>query len=129
MKTLHLNLKRKWFDMIKSCEKKEEYREIKDYWIRRLVWFNGDMDELDIDDFRSDLLDYENRFGTIKECFKHWGAYANKFDVVEFKNGYQKTAPVMNKAFKNIQVRPGKPEWGAEPGKKYFVIELGELCS
>ena len=32
MKTLHLNLKRKWFDMILSGEKKEEYRELSDYW-------------------------------------------------------------------------------------------------
>ena len=36
MKTLHLVLKRKWFDMIKSGEKKEEYREIGDYWGKRL---------------------------------------------------------------------------------------------
>ena len=36
MKTLHLNLKRKWFDMIKSGEKMEEYREMKPYWHDRL---------------------------------------------------------------------------------------------
>lgn len=36
MKTLHLTLKKKWFDMIASGEKKEEYREIKPYWIKRL---------------------------------------------------------------------------------------------
>lgn len=35
-KTLHLTLKKKWFDMILSGEKKEEYREIKDYWDNRL---------------------------------------------------------------------------------------------
>ena len=37
MKKLHLNLKRKWFDMILSGEKKEEYREFKKYWIDRLT--------------------------------------------------------------------------------------------
>lgn len=36
MSTLHLTLKGKWFDMILSGEKKEEYREIKPYWIKRL---------------------------------------------------------------------------------------------
>lgn len=36
-KTLHLTLKKKWFDMIASGEKKEEYREIKDYWTKRLL--------------------------------------------------------------------------------------------
>ena len=29
-----MTLKKKWFDMIKSGEKKEEYREIKPYWGR-----------------------------------------------------------------------------------------------
>lgn len=36
MKILHLTLKKKWFDMIASGEKKEEYREIKPYWFKRL---------------------------------------------------------------------------------------------
>lgn len=35
MKTLHLNLKKEWFDMILSGEKKEEYRELTDYWKKR----------------------------------------------------------------------------------------------
>ena len=34
---LHLNLKRKWFDMILSGKKKEEYRDISRYWNRRLM--------------------------------------------------------------------------------------------
>jgi len=33
---LHLTLKKKWFDMIKSGIKKEEYRETKPYWSKRL---------------------------------------------------------------------------------------------
>ena len=37
MKVLHLTLKKKWFDMIASGEKKEEYREPKDYWFKRLT--------------------------------------------------------------------------------------------
>ena len=31
---LHLNLTKKWFDMIEAGEKKEEYREIKPFWNR-----------------------------------------------------------------------------------------------
>jgi hypothetical protein len=38
MKTLHLTLKKKWFDMILAGEKKEEYREIKPYWWNRLEY-------------------------------------------------------------------------------------------
>lgn len=33
---LHLVLKAKWFDMIKSGEKKEEYRNMTDYWHKRI---------------------------------------------------------------------------------------------
>jgi len=36
MRILHLTLKKKWFDMIASGEKREEYRELKDYWERRI---------------------------------------------------------------------------------------------
>ena len=36
-KTLHLVLKRKWWDMIASGEKKEEYREANKYWAKRLL--------------------------------------------------------------------------------------------
>ena len=34
---LALPIKKKWFDMIKSGEKKEEYREIKPYWTSRFT--------------------------------------------------------------------------------------------
>lgn len=37
---LILPIKKKWFDMILSGEKKEEYREIKSYWSRRF-WNAG----------------------------------------------------------------------------------------
>lgn len=37
--TLHLVLKGKWYDMIASGEKKEEYREIKPYWRNRFVTY------------------------------------------------------------------------------------------
>ena len=36
MTTLYLNLKKEYFDQIKSGVKKEEYREIKPYWEKRL---------------------------------------------------------------------------------------------
>ena len=39
-KILHLTLKKKWFDMILSGEKKEEYREIKPYWDKRFIGKN-----------------------------------------------------------------------------------------
>jgi hypothetical protein len=44
--TLKLVLKKKWFDLILSCEKKEEYREIKPYWVKRLTGYEfGDLEQ------------------------------------------------------------------------------------
>jgi hypothetical protein len=34
---LHLTLTKKWFEMIASGEKLEEYRELKPYWVKRLT--------------------------------------------------------------------------------------------
>jgi hypothetical protein len=34
---LHLTLTKHWFDMIRSRVKREEYREIKPYWTKRLA--------------------------------------------------------------------------------------------
>jgi hypothetical protein len=36
MRILHLTLKKQYFDEIIAGEKKEEYREIKPYWAKRL---------------------------------------------------------------------------------------------
>lgn len=36
MNVLHLTLKKQWFDMIASGQKREEYREIKPHWNRIL---------------------------------------------------------------------------------------------
>ena len=38
MDTLKLILKRNWFEMIKSGDKKEEYREITPYYLNRLLY-------------------------------------------------------------------------------------------
>lgn len=81
--------------MIASGEKKEEYREIKPYWIERLVGPG--------------------------ECLQY-------FDAVTFYHGYKSGRPTMTFKIQDgtIVMRGGRYEWGAEPGKKYFVIKLGE---
>lgn len=101
MKILHLTLKKKGFDMIASGEKKEEYREIKDYWVNRLCNVGAEVEHCG--------LDYKD------------------FDIVEFKNGYSKDAPKVHLQFIECYVDKGKPEWGAELDKEYFVIKLGEI--
>lgn len=105
MKTLHLILKRKWYDMIASGEKKEEYRKITSYWMKRLC----------------DNVTCNFNVGTGE--IKVQGEIKN-FDTVCFHRGYTETT--MSFEIKNIVTDTGIPEWGAEPGKQYFVIKLGE---
>jgi len=97
--TLHLTLKKKWFDMIASGEKKEEYREDKKYWRNRLVIP-----------------------GTHPLICK-------KYDTVIFRNGYSKESPTIELEVKYIGINFGKPEWGGDPNNLQFVIKLGKIIS
>ncbi|MHA1342381.1 MAG: ASCH domain-containing protein [Promethearchaeota archaeon] len=106
---LHLNLKKKWFDMIAYGEKKEEYREIKEYWNKRLV--NKIITEYDLDD--QEILYEEYVF----ENYTH----------IIFSNGYRKYRPQIKIKLKKILIETGKEKWGAEKGKEYFVLKLGKV--
>lgn len=46
-KILYLPLKAKWYEMIEIAVKKEEYREIKPYWTKRLVNPDGTLKRFD----------------------------------------------------------------------------------
>lgn len=111
--------------MIASGEKKEEYRDLKPYWMKRLFRV---IDE--------ECSGYEN---VDSECAEFYCAPKNisifkkdltnitferKYDYVTFHYGY--TSRSMTFHIKDIQVRNGKSEWGAEPDKQYFVIKLGK---
>lgn len=104
---LTLPIKKKWFDMILSGEKKEEYREIKPYWtnrfIRRCVIFDHEVTEKE----KKYLL-----FGEENMC-----------TTVLFKNGYNTNSPKIKCKVKIFQGY-GKSEWGAEPGKLYYVLKI-----
>jgi len=104
-KILHLTLKKKWFDMILSGEKKEEYREIKPYWgkIFSAHWCKAEK----------------------VKCNPPFKDY----DIVEFKNGYQKNSPKVKVKFLGIEIGNAKPEWSDNWEGTVFVIKLGELIS
>lgn len=109
MKTLTLSLKKKWFDLIKAGIKKEEYREISDYWKKRL--FSNKV-------FCKGVCEICNAKKCPKEIF-------NSYEHLIFTLGYPKADDSSRRlVFKNprIHIDYGKPEWGAEPGKMYFVI-------
>lgn len=115
-KTLHLTLKKKWFDMILSGEKKEEYREIKPYWIKRLI----------APEFAWNSLTKEDRESHLYACPN---GFYNHFDTITFKNGYAGNAPEMIIELKSIKIHYGVPDWGASVGIEYFVLELGDIIS
>lgn len=93
---LILPIKRKWFDMIISGEKKEEYREIKPY--------------------------YKKRFQTIG-LLDQYGLPTLLTEEVVLRNGYAANSPQVIVTV-SIDVKQGNPEWGAEPNKEYFCLQI-----
>lgn len=88
--------------MIESGEKKEEFREYKDFWRKRIEKWQ---------DSRYDLFP---------------SAQYQKEDVIAFSCGYKK--PDMFFVCDRILIRentPIHPEWG-EPTIKHFSLGLGE---
>lgn len=108
---LTLPIKRKWFDMILSGEKKEEYRDTTPYYKKRFetVFGRGEIQK---------IMDYVAFQGT-----KY--SETPKKDIM-FRNGYGKIRPSFV-ATVSIRVGTGKPEWGAEPGKVYYVLTIHEI--
>lgn len=101
---LILPIKKKWFDMIRSGEKKEEYREIKSYWTSRFLG-----KELDFKDLP-------------KVCV----AQCEPILTVILKNGYSKSSPTIKCKCK-LRIGQGKQEWGAEEGREYYILEILEV--
>lgn len=107
---LNLVLKRKWYDMIASGEKKEEYRESKRHWRTRIGRW---MDNIIPDGDGLDVI-----FGETKPM------------VVAFSLGYRKADMffVVNTVLDPDAKYPGRtchPEWG-EPDSPHYVIKLCE---
>lgn len=109
---LKLVLTHKWYDMIEAGVKTEEYRELSPHWAKRfgtpISWAMEAYVQPDFCD--TDGVGYK--------------LSGNKYTHVQFQRAYPKNPPRMTKAIKSIRIGTGKPEWGAEPNKLYFVIEL-----
>jgi len=109
---LTLPIKKKWFDMILSGEKKEEYRDIKPYYDTRFQTLFG-------------MMWYNDEFISCKtvgldECAKE------PIQEICFRNGYSPDSPSFI-AKCEIEVGEGKKEWGAESGKDYYVLIIKEV--
>lgn len=121
MKTLTLPLKKKWFDMIKAGVKKEEYREMSLYWKSRFI---PDYNDYDLEHLIAHNSLHNDCYKRVTEELEHQH-FLKHFDRLVFTLGYPKAGDTERRlTFKNPKIRigTGKPEWGAEPGKVYFVI-------
>lgn len=95
---LILPIKKQWFDMILSGEKKEEYREIKPY--------------------------YQSRFKSVFEMGPHsFIPSGNEEKQIMFRNGYNKNSPSFI-ADCTLDIKTGKEEWGAVKGIEYYVLKI-----
>lgn len=100
--TLHLNLKRKWFDMILSGVKTEEYRDIKPF--------------------------YDKRFKHLFPQNISGETYYPVVDKITFSNGYAKDRPQFVIEIKELlKGRRGYAPWGAEANKEYYLFKLGKV--
>lgn len=101
---LILPIKKKWYDMILSGEKKEEYRTLNRYYRSRLFNILG------LDAFKS----------------IHFYAMESKPFRVLFRNGYSNNSPSFI-AKVTVRIDVGLLEWGAEYGVEYYVFNILEI--
>lgn len=100
---LVLTLKKKWFDLILSGVKKEEYREIKPYWGKRFSHYFGQH------------YDFSTDKNTI--------VWNTQKKTIVFRNGYGNDKPEFL-AECTISEGYGKEEWGAQKGVRYYVLTI-----
>jgi len=110
MKTLHLPLKKEWYNLIEEREKLAEYREINPYWQRRLC----------------------QHYSTACKCSDDAGAEHPCFKPVEYTHvllryGYTKRTMLFRIA--SITIEEGAVFFGAPLFRKVFVIRLGRKKS
>lgn len=107
-KILNLVVTKKWFDMIASREKTEEYREIKGFWLNRLLLIKDEGGEkfrkLHVGNNDAILIDAI----TIKQGIDIGTLKVAPFTHVLFRNGYRKDGPKIEKEIKTITF--GKPK-------------------
>jgi hypothetical protein len=126
MKKLQLPLKTEWFEMTKSGEKTEDYREITDFWCRRLLHNLEEIEYAVWQEMIEDLNNTNPRFENANECMDYYGVAFKTFDYNIMTLGYPKSDDmkrILKLKHNGIEIRTGNPEWGAEPNKLYFVIK------
>ena len=118
---LALPIRKKRFDMILSGEKKEEYREIKEYYETRFQNLFGaiTIHPLYPPDNFLDRSEFELLQGeAVPEEIRK-----DRVQEIIFRNGYSKNSEAI-KARCRLWIGKGRPKWGAEQNKQYYVLEI-----
>lgn len=116
--------------MTKAGIKTEDYREITDYWCRRLIWIQEEMYADIWREMINDLANPNRIHKSINDCLEYFYVALKQFDCNIMTLGYPKstdTERILKLEHKGIEIRTGKPEWGAIPDKIYFVIMHGNI--
>lgn len=130
MTTLRLPLKTKWFEITKAGIKTEDYRDINDYWCKRLLEVDEETEWAIWRELIEDLANPYRRYEDAYQCLSFFGARFKKLDRNIMTLGYPKSDDqerILNLEHKGIEIRTGNSEWGAEPNKLYFVILHGNV--
>ncbi|MBR0542435.1 MAG: ASCH domain-containing protein [Clostridia bacterium] len=110
---LPLPIKKQWYDMIRSGEKKEEYRKLGNYYRTRFhsigLFTKGE---------RHNLLLYKATDSVT----------AAEEGYIMFRNGYSGNSPSFI-ARCTLEIGHGKPEWGAEKGEIYYILNIKEIIA
>jgi hypothetical protein len=113
MSVLYLTLDKKWFDLVASGHKVEEYRVLKPHWISRLVW----------PEYRH--LEKEQ----LKELIEK-GVEVLKYpyyNAILFINGYDANRPRVMVELKKITIGPAKETWHPDYLDDVFILHLGKI--
>lgn len=118
-KVLTLTVSKQWFDMIADGEKDEEYREIKPYWVRRIL----DMSRAKVG---ADTISLALQYDVIRDRKDIFKEHGKALTHVLFINGYRKDSPRIEKEIESISI--GKPKKGLCPdkwlGHEFFIIKF-----
>lgn len=124
-KVLTLSVKKEWYDKIVSGEKKEEYREIKPYWVARLFYDRfGKLSP----SMTRELADSIAKYGDTEhfEAKNGIGVSFIPFTHVLFINGYGDDKPRIEKEIEWIDIDRPRKGWCPDEflGKEFFVISF-----
>jgi len=97
-----------WFDLIRTGEKKEEYREVTTFYRERLC---------------SDSRIGAQENGDLFVIVDQWKG----LKVLHLTNGYGHSKPQLWAHIEEITIGRGNPEWGAPVDRDVFIIKLGAV--